>query len=154
MQESTQDLRTCTKCGQTKDITQFSYKLKSKNIRQTICKKCFRQSAAMRLRQTYHRNKDYVNNLKKSGCCQKCGQKRYYLLQYHHVNKQEKEYNVSKLLSNASFDRILSEIDKCILLCCNCHRQFHYFQLKDNINIQQYLSCDVTPPGGGLSLEN
>jgi len=35
---------------------------------------------------------------------------------------------------------VLKEIEKCILLCSNCHREFHYFEKVNKITIQEYLN--------------
>lgn len=41
----------------------------------------------------------------------------------HHVDPQEKDFNVSEHVT--SFEAILPEIKKCELLCCRCHRETH-----------------------------
>lgn len=46
-------------------------------------------------------------------------------LDFHHKNSDEKEHLVSKLLSSKNEERLFSEVDKCILLCANCHRETH-----------------------------
>lgn len=43
---------------------------------------------------------------------------------FHHVNPEEKEVLISKIMSH-SWDNIRKELDKCILLCANCHRIEH-----------------------------
>lgn len=58
------------------------------------------------------------------GCCQHCGGIfPSAVFDFHHTGK--KEDNPSKLISNASVDRIAQEIERCILLCANCHRIEH-----------------------------
>jgi hypothetical protein len=48
-----------------------------------------------------------------------------YCADFHHKNPEDKEFNPSDL-SICNFSQSLSEIDKCILLCSNCHRQNHF----------------------------
>lgn len=40
----------------------------------------------------------------------------------------------------SSLDTTLNEIQKCILLCSNCHREFHYFEKENGITIEEYLA--------------
>jgi hypothetical protein len=44
-------------------------------------------------------------------------------LDIHHPNADEKEFTISSRLS--SWARIVRELDKCLLLCSNCHRETH-----------------------------
>ena len=58
------------------------------------------------------------------GCCQKCGGVfPSAVFDFHHVG--EKEADPSHLISNASVERIAQEIERCTLLCANCHRIEH-----------------------------
>lgn len=47
---------------------------------------------------------------------------------FHHVNPEEKEFTIGEN-TLASKKRFFEEVEKCILLCANCHRLVHY---KDN----------------------
>jgi hypothetical protein len=49
---------------------------------------------------------------------------------FHHKDPNDKEGSVSALVQNAALDRLFKEVDKCILLCANCHRIEHE-RLKD-----------------------
>lgn len=59
--------------------------------------------------------------------CTVCGYNRCYAaLEFHHVDPSVKEYSPSKLLNNYStLDKLLKEVEKCVLLCSNCHREVH-----------------------------
>ena len=60
------------------------------------------------------------------GKCIKCGYNKYpEALEFHHKNPLEKEFNVSKKGHCRSWERVLREIQKCDLLCANCHRELH-----------------------------
>ena len=45
-------------------------------------------------------------------------------LEFHHVNPAEKEFTISAGY-NMSWQKIKHELDKCVLLCANCHRELH-----------------------------
>jgi hypothetical protein len=48
-------------------------------------------------------------------------------LDFHHKNPKTKKDKVSRLV-DCAFNKtiILVEIRKCVVLCANCHRKFHY----------------------------
>jgi len=58
------------------------------------------------------------------GCCQKCkGVFSFAVYDFHHVGKKDK--NPSELISTSSIEKIASELERCVLLCANCHRIEH-----------------------------
>jgi 5-methylcytosine-specific restriction endonuclease McrA len=60
----------------------------------------------------------------KGGKCQICGYDRCTrALEFHHLNPDEKEFSISRDGSTRSWERTKIELDKCILLCANCHRE-------------------------------
>jgi hypothetical protein len=60
----------------------------------------------------------------KGGCCERCGyNKSNSVLQFHHLNPQEKDFNIGN--KSYSFERIKKEVDKCIMVCANCHIEIH-----------------------------
>ena len=60
------------------------------------------------------------------GKCVKCGYNKYpEVLEFHHTNPLEKDFNISKKGHCRSWERVSEEIKKCILLCANCHREVH-----------------------------
>lgn len=56
--------------------------------------------------------------------CADCGKKfPFYVMDFDHRNPDTKSANVSSLVSRgASLARIQEEIDKCDVVCANCHR--------------------------------
>lgn len=59
--------------------------------------------------------------------CTKCGYERCYnALEFHHLDGSAKEFAPSKIISNFTpIHTLLNELDKCVLLCSNCHREVH-----------------------------
>ena len=59
------------------------------------------------------------------GKCVKCGYNRNWaVLEFHHSNGVDKDICISDLIHQA-WKRIKEELDKCVLLCANCHREEH-----------------------------
>ncbi len=46
-----------------------------------------------------------------------------YVMHFHHRDRETKAYNVSRLTGRKSWETIQAEIDKCDLLCANCHAE-------------------------------
>ncbi len=61
----------------------------------------------------------------KGGKCEVCGYDKYHgALDFHHLNPDEKDYSWRKLRLK-SWEDITKELDKCICVCANCHREIH-----------------------------
>jgi hypothetical protein len=56
--------------------------------------------------------------------CSICGENNIFKLTFHHLNSEEKEITINKL-RNARWSAIEKEIEKCELLCFNCHSELH-----------------------------
>lgn len=62
----------------------------------------------------------------KGGRCERCGYFRCIdALEFHHADSSEKEFSISERGYTRSWDKVKEELDKCVLLCANCHREFH-----------------------------
>jgi 5-methylcytosine-specific restriction endonuclease McrA len=62
----------------------------------------------------------------KGGKCELCGYDRCLeALEFHHLSTDDKDFGISDRGYTRSWEKIVSEIDKCALLCSNCHRQVH-----------------------------
>ena len=62
----------------------------------------------------------------KGGKCESCGYNRNIAaLEFHHLNPLEKDFNISNKGYTKSWENVKKEIDKCILVCANCHREIH-----------------------------
>jgi predicted HNH restriction endonuclease len=59
--------------------------------------------------------------------CTKCGESHPATLDFHHVEYHPSNKKVHKLVQDGHWwKRIQEEIDKCIVLCANCHRIHHH----------------------------
>lgn len=60
----------------------------------------------------------------KGGQCVACGYKRCVgALELHHINKSDKTFGIGDKGYTRSWEKVKSELDKCLLLCANCHRE-------------------------------
>jgi predicted transcriptional regulator len=78
-----------------------------------------------RVKSVRQRNKKRAVEYKGSVCVE-CGyNKCIWALEFHHIDPDEKDFSFSQYSSH-SWEKIEKEIDKCLLLCANCHRELHY----------------------------
>lgn len=64
----------------------------------------------------------FIDSLKTP--CVKCGENRPWLIQFHHIEPQEKSFQIQ---ATHSKQKLEEESKKCVCLCCNCHAEYHYF---------------------------
>jgi len=84
------------------------------------CKKCVVDAVLSRRKKLKQMAVEY-----KGGKCQnpKCNYDRYVgALEFHHPNN-DKEFSISSKGHTISWERMKKEIDKCIMLCSNCHKE-------------------------------
>jgi 5-methylcytosine-specific restriction endonuclease McrA len=85
-----------------------SYCKKCHNLESTYAKKRHKQIAV-----------DYLG-----GSCISCGYNKCLdALEFHHKNPLEKDFSIGKFPMR--IERLKKELDKCDLLCANCHREIH-----------------------------
>lgn len=62
------------------------------------------------------------------GCCNQCGyRKNYAALAFHHLDPENKVFNIDiRKCSNTNWKTLLQEVEKCIVLCHNCHAELHH----------------------------
>lgn len=62
----------------------------------------------------------------KGGKCEKCGYDSCIeALEFHHLDPSCKDFSISQKGYTRSWERVTKELDKCLILCANCHREFH-----------------------------
>ena len=81
------------------------------------------------------RNAEYVQQAKLGGKCARCGWDEHpCALDFHHLDPTKKIKEVASMVSGSSIQRIQEEIDKCLLVCANCHRILHHEQKQNKSN--------------------
>lgn len=143
----------CSKCKQELPISEFRWKNKSQGTHHSQCKACQKAQEKIHYQESKER-RDAVratadlqktNNLgivdkAKAGGCKKCGEKRLYVLDFHHRDPSVKEGTINHMLKSSSYNKLIEEIDKCDVLCANCHREFHYLERENGITYEEYLN--------------
>jgi hypothetical protein len=62
----------------------------------------------------------------KGGKCEICGYNRCIeALEFHHKNVFQKDFGISEKGYTKSWESVMEELDKCIMICANCHRELH-----------------------------
>ena len=83
-----------------------------------------------RRRKIYQRRNTELLKNELGGKCKACGySKCFEALDFHHLDPSTKIAGVPELIGCWSLTKAREEANKCILLCANCHREFHAGQL-------------------------
>lgn len=105
--------KVCTKHGMTPHVEE-----KNGYVR---CKRCRYENLKARRHKVKDMSLEY-----KGGCCERCGySKCKRALEFHHVDPKEKDFEIGSKWCNKSWVVLKKELDKCILVCSNCHREIH-----------------------------
>lgn len=79
----------------------------------------------------------FVRNYKKKPC-QRCGiEYPHFVMDLHHREPGEKVAKIGKIVRQRSWQALIEELNKCDVLCANCHRLEEYSQLWLDRNRQQ-----------------
>ena len=119
----------CSKHKEFLGLLNFPKNKTSKYGYNTWCRQC---QSLHRSKNSRHKEKSrrrqFTSHYKQlaGGECVKCGySKSQGALEFHHVNREEKEVKLSLLINQGSPHEIIClELDKCIMLCRNCHTEF------------------------------
>ena len=102
------------------------------------CKTCHcEEQKRLRKQNNYNQRSQKLRTERKQKAVEYLGNKCHFcdvsyplcVYDFHHINpKQDKKHNrdVLGIKLRNSWDNIVKELDKCILLCANCHRMEHY----------------------------
>ena len=116
--------RTCKCCGIEQDVELFPLAgiVKGKTYRRYKCNACYVDMKRKRKQKIRNEIKEYKQTLQ----CAKCGISDHRVLQFHH-HEANKEFNISDAPGRGmSVKNIIKEIEKCQVLCANCHSILHY----------------------------
>lgn len=114
---------TCNICG------------KKINLNKKYCDECIISNNRKKLKENNYNYKyvlNWRNNNKRlaveflGGKCVICGYNKCLRnLDFHHINPSEKEITISHKINKIKFEKLKTELEKCILVCSNCHGEIH-----------------------------
>lgn len=111
--------RICPNCKTEKQITEF-YERRDKLGSSTYCKTCTKDVSKLRQQTVKQKCIEY-----KGDKCEICNYNKCQgALEFHHIDPTKKDFTIAHK-SHSFNDLIKQELDKCILVCANCHREIH-----------------------------
>lgn len=131
------ETKICNTCGEEKPLTEFNFRDKRKGIYSAQCKEClhkrrkelyqtrYKERYKERLKENKNKHRELIRQkikeLKSCGCAI-CGELDDCCLDFHHL--YGKDYTISSN-PDVTLSTLLTEAEKCIILCANCHRKLH-----------------------------
>lgn len=126
----------CSTCGNVFDISNFYRCGKTKSGKTRYANECIE----CRKKREKERYDTFYNEMKKYRTkCAKCGESKWYLLEFHHKEPEEKEFNISQWRKR-EIKLAIEEIKKCDVLCKNCHAEFHFLNRENGISYDEYIN--------------
>jgi hypothetical protein len=124
----------CYRCGKTKPAADFAWRRKAKDQRDSFCRPCraaykrehyaanrqryIAQAAAQKKRLRLERTR-YLIEFFKTNPCVDCGERDPVVLEFDHL--RDKSFDIGSGLHNRRWQSVLDEIEKCEVVCANCH---------------------------------
>lgn len=129
-------MKQCSKCGISKPKSEYYKNKRGTDGLAAACKGCLTKVYAKhRLDNIEHYNAVRANAreeksrrfqlYKQTLMCILCGENDEVCLDFHHLDPNQKDMNISSVAGNKPWDKLMEEIDKCVPLCSNCHRKVH-----------------------------
>ena len=147
------DTKICFHCKKELPLDEFRWKNKAKGQKHSWCKECEKKRDKQYYQESLTRKANVLENTKnqkirnavivaqyRESGCKKCGDKRSYVLDFHHRDSTTKNETINYLMKSGGEQTLLNELKKCDVLCANCHREFHYLNKKFNISYEDWLS--------------
>lgn len=114
----------CIRCGIEKNLENSFWRKGDEFSYYSLCKDC----SCFLTKERYRRFKQQCVDYKGGKCC-KCGYNSCLAaLEFHHLNPEGKDFNISAVPTKKMTQKVMDELDKCELVCSNCHRAIHYYK--------------------------
>jgi hypothetical protein len=128
----------CSRCGRTLLLSDFNKNITKPDGLSNVCRDCnksnLKQHYLAHKRHYYLKNlrrrhllKEWLDEQKRNLYCRQCKESEVCCLVFHHKDSSKKEYNISKMINRLmSVKKIKEEMEKCEVLCFNCHAKIHF----------------------------
>ena len=145
------EFKYCYDCKQSLPLDMFYKNKHTKDGLQSLCKKCsylrmrkYQQSHPEKVQEYSKRHWNKYRDEKIKGerirmdnrqkfldtlktPCVKCGENRVYVIQFHHKDHNLKTFSIGEGANyHKSKEDVINEAKKCVCLCANCHKEYHY----------------------------
>lgn len=131
----------CTRCELEKPLSEFYKQSHRKDGHSSGCKQCDNASYTVSRNKkkehykTVARDRGKITQRKllewkSERKCSLCPEADPDCLDLHHLDPNEKDVNIGDVVRYWSWERLTKEINKCIILCSNCHRKVHKGKIK------------------------
>lgn len=113
----------CSKCGERKPLEAFHSD--GKGGKRANCSTCKNADNAVWNAGQKAKTKKLIADARSVGCLI-CGETDQVVLDFHHRGNVKKDDHVMRMAGRRiSIERVRAELDKCVVLCANCHRRVH-----------------------------
>ena len=113
--------KVCCRCQTNKPSSEFSTRSRNENTLSAMCRICSKENSLFR----YTSFKQSCVEIK-GGECSVCGYDQCNAaLDFHHTDPETKSFALGAYRGTAINSEVLAELEKCVLLCSNCHREVH-----------------------------
>lgn len=114
-------MKKCSSCKEYKDKSKFCKNARYVDSLHYSCRLC----VAVRNKRVKQENSGWVKKYKENSPCADCNVKyAYYVMDFDHIDPAKKKFMIGRAVSTGgkSLKIIRKEIEKCDLVCANCHR--------------------------------
>lgn len=98
----------------------------AKVFRRRKCRDCYRATKQILISRIH----EWIISFKVQRGCGSCGIVDQRVLDLHHPDENKKNFTVAYFRRGLGFDKIMREVEKCEVLCANCHRILHWEKRK------------------------
>ena len=132
-------MKHCHKCNTNKPKTEFGKNKAKADGLQGECRSCRkiinnahyansltrRETIRRNQKQAYIDSREFITNYKLENPCIVCQEKEPCTLDFHHLSEKDKSFTIASVIGSKSIKTLKTEIEKCVVLCANCHRKVH-----------------------------
>ncbi len=153
--------RTCGACGVEKDLSEFAWRRTKKGQHDNMCRPCraaYHRAHYLANRQRYvdqargrkqalaRERTEWLLAYFATHPCSDCGEADPVVLEFDHL--RDKEFDVAQALPYRGWASILAEIEKCEVVCANCHRR-RTARRRGSLRLVLTSGADETQAGDG-----